>query len=266
MYDQRHHFDNYVGSTLKLLRSFFNYLNNEKGMNVGNFHRKFYTPHEDIEIVVVNPERLNFLIYSKDLSRKLDELLLSVKDIFVFGCAVGLRYSDLMALKKTNLETINKRVYLKVISQKTQTFSHVKLPPFAIDIIKKYNTSTNDFILPSISTSRFNDQLKLLMAKAGFTELITKTRNRRGIPVTINHSTKSKMQFRFCDLVTSHTMRRSAITTMLSLGMNEQVVRQISGHAANSKEFYRYVSFAQNYIDTEIDLMHKKLKQRKLVN
>jgi len=168
---------------------------------------------------VVNPERLNFLIYSKDLSRKLDDLLLSVKDIFVFGCAVGLRYSDLMALKKTNLETINKRVYLKVISQKTQTFSHVKLPPFAIDIIKKYNTSTNDFILPSISTSRFNDQLKLLMAKAGFTELITKTRNRRGIPVTINHSTKSKMQFRFCDLVTSHTMRRSAITTMLSLGM-----------------------------------------------
>jgi hypothetical protein len=32
---------------------------------------------------------------------------------------------------------------------------------------------------------------------------------------------------------------------MLSLGMNEQMLRQISGHAANNKEFFRYVSFAK---------------------
>jgi hypothetical protein len=42
---------------------------------------------------------------------------------------------------------------------------------------------------------------------------------------------------------------------MLSLGMPEQVVRKISGHAPGSKEFYRYVSWAQSYQDMETDKM-----------
>lgn len=35
-------------------------------------------------------------------------------------------------------------------------------------------------------------------------------------------------------------MRRSAITVMLGLGVPEQVVRKISGHAPGSKEFFKY--------------------------
>jgi len=51
-------------------------------------------------------------------------------------------------------------------------------------------------------------------------------------------------------------MRRTAITTMLILGMPEHVVRKISGHAADGKAFYRYVNFVQSYLDTEIDKVH----------
>jgi hypothetical protein len=47
----------------------------------------------------------------------------------------------------------------------------------------------------------------------------------------------------------SHIMRRTAITTMLMLGMPEYLVRKISGHSANSKAFYRYVNFGQSYIE-----------------
>jgi hypothetical protein len=54
-------------------------------------------------------------------------------------------------------------------------------------------------------------------------------------------------------------MRRTGITTMLCLGMNEQLVRKISGHSANSKEFYKYVSYAQSYLDNEINIVHEKL-------
>jgi hypothetical protein len=57
-----------------------------------------------------------------------------------------------------------------------------------------------------------------------------------------------------------HTMRRTAITVMLSPGVREQVVRKISGHAAGSKKFYRYVSFAQTYQDPETEKMFDKLK------
>jgi len=73
---------------IKLLRSFFNYLIAEKGMNIGAFHRKFYAPSEDVEIVVVSPERLNYLIYNKEREEQLSDDLKKIKDVFVFGCSV----------------------------------------------------------------------------------------------------------------------------------------------------------------------------------
>lgn len=264
LYDDLKHHDNYVGRTVKLLRSFFNYLINEKGMNIGFFHRKFYAPAEEVDIVVISPERLNYLMDEKDLEKTLPAELQKVKDVFVFGCMVALRYSDLMALTKSNVEIINNRVYIKVQSKKTQTYTRVKLPDFAITLLNKYSKLYTHRLFPEFTKAYFNLKIKLIMQHYGFTEPILRTRQKRGIPVTIYKNEKEKKQFRFCDAVTSHTMRRSAITTMLSLGMNEQTVRQISGHAANSKEFFRYVSFAQTYIDTEIDNVHKKLTKKKL--
>ncbi|MBX9783710.1 MAG: hypothetical protein K2X48_10500 [Chitinophagaceae bacterium] len=41
--------------------------------------------------------------------------------------------------------------------------------------------------------------------------------------------------------------------------MPEQVVRKISGHAPGSKEFYRYVNWAQSYQDMETDKMFAQL-------
>lgn len=262
MYDDLEHYDNYVGRSVKLLRSFFNYLVTEKGLPIGSFHKKFYAPSEDVEIVVISAERLNHLIHHTELERSLNEELLKVKDVFVFGCAVALRFSDLMALKKVNLELINERSYLKVKSKKTQTFTRVKLPEYAQQIIQKYSRLYEHQLLPVFNKVYMNKKIKLVMEHYGFTEPIERTRQRRGIPQPLLK--KGKKQYRFCDAVTTHTMRRSAITTMLSLGMNEQAVRQISGHAANSKDFYRYVAFAQTYIDTEIDLMHEKLSSKRL--
>ena len=59
-------------------------------------------------------------------------------------------------------------------------------------------------------------------------------------------------------------MRRTAITTMLCLGMPEQVVRKISGHSPAGKEFYRYVLWAQTYQDTETEKLFEKLQGKKL--
>lgn len=264
MYDDLKHHDNYVGRMIKLLRTFFNYLITEKGMNIGFYHRKFYAPSEDVDIVVLTPERLNYLIDEKTLEKTLPTEFKKVKDVFVFGCTVALRYSDLMSLTKANLEVINNRAYIKVLSKKTQTFTRVKLPDFSVNILNKYSKLYTHKILPQFTKAYFNKKIKLIMQHYGFNEPILRTRQRRGIPVTIYKNEKSKTTYRFCDAVTSHTMRRSAITTMLSLGMNEQTVRQISGHAANRKEFFRYVSFAQTYVDTEIDNVHQKLTQKKL--
>ena len=62
-----------------------------------------------------------------------------------------------------------------------------------------------------------------------------------------------KVHYKLSDHITAHTMRRTAITMMLSMGMPEYMVREISGHAPNSKEFYRYVKHIQSFKDKETD-------------
>ena len=68
-------------------------------------------------------------------------------------------------------------------------------------------------------------------------------------------------QDRFCDKMSSHMMRRTAITTLLILGMPEHLVRKISGHSHTSSSFNRYVHYAQAYIDREIDKVHRVLEE-----
>jgi integrase len=264
LYEDLDHYDNYVGTVTKLLRAFFNYLNIEKGLSIGLFHKKFFTPTEEIEIIVLSPERLNHLVSSKELEQKLSPALKDIKNVFVFGSSVALRFSDLMNLTQSNIETINGRTYLNVQSKKTQTFTKVKLPGYAVDIIAKYQKQYTSRLLPKYNKAQLNKKIKVLMELAGFTEPVNRTRQKRGIPVKVFKDVKTRSTYRFCDAITTHTMRRTAITTMLSLGMNEQMVRQISGHAANSKEFYRYVSFAQTYVDNEIDSVHEKLSKKEL--
>ena len=90
---------------------------------------------------------------------------------------------------------------------------------------------------------------------AGFINPIHVTRERQG-------KTKSttKNALRFCDKMSSHMMRRTAITTLLILGMPEHLVRKISGHSSSSSSFSRYVHYVQVYIDKEIDKVHCKLE------
>ena len=71
--------------------------------------------------------------------------------------------------------------------------------------------------------------------------------------------TTKKTNYRFCDSISSHTMRRTAITTMLRMGMHEINVRLISGHKANCTSFYRYVNYSDAFIDEEMDKFYAKL-------
>jgi integrase len=264
LYDDCDCFDNYVGSNIKRLRAFFNYLNEEKELQVGSFHKSFYTRAEEIEIITLLPEQLNFLIYNKEFEAGLPAHLQKTKDMFVFGCTVALRVSDIFKLSPNNIETVNGKHYLKVISQKTNTLTRVVLPGYAMDILHKYPTNRKT-IFPEISNARFNLNIKALMEHTNWVDERMKTRHRRGLPIQVFKNAKTKKGYRFCDLITSHTMRRTAITTMLCLNMPENLVRKISGHAPNSKEFFRYVQLSQRYMDTETEKVFEQLKDKKLV-
>lgn len=259
LYRQKNCYDNYVGTVIKTLRIFFRYLQLEKAMRIGDFYKQFYIYREDIPIITLLPEQLKFLITDKIFDDSLSDALINTKNIFILGCTVALRYSDLLNMKFTDIEQFDNHSYLCVKSIKTETTTRIKLPDYALQIINafKKNKGNRKTILPSLSNNQFNKNIKLIGEKAGWNNVINKRRSKRGKEVNIKK--EDGTTYRFCDLLSSHTMRRTAVSTMLMLGMPELTVRKISGHAANSKAFERYINLSQSYLDKHIDKMYAAL-------
>ncbi|WP_300564697.1 tyrosine-type recombinase/integrase [Flavobacterium sp.] len=252
--------DNYVGANIKVIRVFFNYLKNDKDFYTGDFQRLFYVRKEEIDIFVLSPEQLKFLIHDKAFETQLLPSEHRIKDIFVFGCTTGLRYSDIFLLTNKNFELQDGEWYLKLKSLKTKTFSYIKLPNYAIAIFQKHQPKSDKTpVFGKISLFNFNKTLKKVGEKAGFTTVIEVSREKQGKTQKITKKTDIT-QNRFCDKMSSHMMRRTAITTMLILGMPEHLVRKISGHSHSSSSFNRYVHYAQAYMDKEISKVHSKLE------
>ena len=251
-------YDNYVSSILRILRAFFNFLNKDQMLNVGDFHFRFYILEEEIETLVIYPDRLNFLISNKEFENSLPLHLKRTKDLFVFGCTVALRYSDLMNLHTSNFCFTNNNWYLTTVSKKTATMVRVHLPDYAVEIMKN-NTLKNGRIFREISKNQFNINIKELVMLANWDEEVDKYRSKRGIPYPIYKDPHKGLKYKFYELVSSHTMRRTAISTMLALGMPETQVRRISGHCANSKSFHRYVNFSQSFLDNDSKNFFQKL-------
>jgi len=255
--------DNYVGSNIKNVKTFFNYLNKEASVKPGNFYKLFYVRKEENSIFPLMPEELNFLIYNKEFDQRLSKRMKEVKDVFVIGCTVALRVSDLLNLQRHSLKNVNGQVYLVVRSQKTSTDTLIKLPPYALEILDKYKKQRQG-LLPRFNKSNLNQYIKRLLESAGFTQEVSVRKSRRGQPIELKNEKAKNKVYRFCDVASTHTMRRTAITIMLCLGMSEHLVRKISGHSAATREFYRYLFWAQSYQDKETEIMFEKLKQKEL--
>ena len=252
-------YDNFVGSQIKNLKVFLKHVETEYGIYIGSFYKKFYVLKEEVEIIVLMPDQLKKLIFDKDFESTLRLRLQLIKDIFVVGATVALRFGDLINLRWTNIITRNQSIYLSCISEKTDTVTLVKLPDYVVTILEKYRKRKKRRIFPDVSIGNFDTNIKILLELAGWTDTIVKTRKVRGISNVVKPK-KGKSKLRFCDLATSHMMRRTAITTMLMHGVQETIVKQISGHTKNSKSFYRYVTFVQPFLDNEIDKHYDKMK------
>lgn len=253
-------YDNYVGHNIKVIRTFFLYLKNERDFSTGDFQRVFYVRKEEVDILVLSPEQLKYLIHDKDFDSSLTLAQKRIKDIFIFGCCTGLRFSDIFSLTNRNFEVQEETYYLKIKSKKTKTYSSVKLPSYAIEIYQRYRPkSMRTAVFGKSSLFYFNKTLKTIGEMADFTDPIIQTREQLGMPKDIAKKNR-KSEIRFCDKMSSHMMRRTAVTTLLILGMPEHLVRKISGHSSNSNSFNRYVHYAQVYMDKEIDKVHNKLQ------
>lgn len=166
-----------------------------------------------------------------------------VRDIFLFCCFTGLRYSDVFNLKRTDI----KDNHIEVTTVKTADSLVIELNKHSRAILDKYKDIhfEKDKALPVITTQKVNDYLKELGELVGIDEPIRETYykgNKRIDEVTPKYA-----------LLSTHAGRRTFICNALSLGIPAQVVMKWTGHS-DYKAMKPYIDIADA---TKVNAMDK---------
>lgn len=181
----------------------------------------FYIPEIAPDAVYLSDEEI-MKFYRYDFSG--NPRLERVRDLFVFGCFVGLRISDFNNVKPENIVQIEGDPYIKLRTKKTDELVYIPCSPIVKQIFKKYAKNPNQ--LPdSISDQKFNEYLQEAAKVAGFTE--------RG-------RLNEKPALELWECISSHTARRSFCTNLYLQGFPTFEIMKISGHRTELS-FKKYI-------------------------
>ena len=166
-----------------------------------------------------------------------------VKDVFLFCCFTGLRYSDVFNLKRSDI----KENHIEITTIKTSDSLVIELNNHSRSILQKYAHAAfeHNKVLPVISNQKMNVQLRELAELAEINELVRETYfkgNKRMDEV--------KPKFK---LISTHAGRRTFICNALSLGIQPQVVMKWTGHS-DYKAMKPYIDIAD---DIKVSAMEK---------
>ena len=165
-----------------------------------------------------------------------------VRDILLFCCYTGLRYSDVYNLKRSDL----KEGYFQITTVKTFDNLIIEYNRHSKSIIDKYADIPykQNKALPVVSNQKMNDYLKELGELA---EINT--------PVTLTYyigNIRYDETFPKHELLSTHIGRRTFICTALSIGIPVQVVMKWTGHS-DYKSMKPYIDVADETKRTAMD-------------
>ena len=106
----------------------------------------------------------------KALADRNDLAMKVTRELFIFSCETGLRFSDVLDLKWTHLKKDSKGVtYISKIQCKTKELVEIPLmSKWPKVLLAKYrNVSTGENVFPRLSNGCINRKLKMLAEKAG---------------------------------------------------------------------------------------------------
>jgi integrase len=157
-----------------------------------------------------------------------------VRDVFVFGCATGLRYSDYSRISRENIR--NGHVFIN--TQKLKSNLGIPLNKYSKSILEKY-----EYNLPVISSQKFREYIKEACEKVGMDEMVVKT--------SFIGSKRIEERFKKHDMISTHTARRTFITISLEKGMRPDIVMSITGHKSYSS-FKKYIKLSNKIREQEM--------------
>lgn len=195
----------------------------KKGYYNGNAHDTFKpklkgTDGNSKEIIYLTQEEIKIL--ENHVFLPTQAALERVRDVFLFCCFTGLRYSDAAKLKRSDI----KDGFIDVVTKKTVDGLRIELNKHSQAILDKYKDFAfpKDLALPIISNVKMNAHLKVLGQVCGIDE-----------PTRIVFFTGNVRQeevFPKWALLTTHCARRTFVVTALRLGISSEVIMKWTGH------------------------------------
>ncbi|MBQ4376455.1 MAG: phage integrase SAM-like domain-containing protein [Bacteroidales bacterium] len=143
------------------------------------------------------------------------------RDVFLFCCYTGLRYSDAARLTKSDIYDN----YIEIVTKKTTDRLRIELNAHSRAILAKYAEAdlSDNRALPAISNQKTNAFLKELGRICGIDtpiRLVHYTGNQRVETVRPKH-----------ELLSTHCARRTFVVTALQLGIPAEVIMKWTGHS-----------------------------------
>lgn len=200
---------NTLGRDITFFKTFFNWCA-ERGYLDNYSFKSFKSVSQELPIVFLTEQELQMIV-DVDLS---SDKLIKVRDLFVFMCYTGLRWSD--------VNTINSSHFVDGMLMKTSVktkdpYLSIPLVSHALRIAKKYH-----YDLPRISSQKMSEYLKEIAAKAGIVS-----------PVEILKFKISGVEKKIVpknELITSKVARKTFVTLSLHKGIPSDVIMGITGH------------------------------------
>lgn len=186
---------------------------------------KYATPKEITTEIYLSLNELSEMAKCKTLTEKQEV----IRDVFILGSFLGMRYETLMKFLKSPLSYIKEHEgfsYIEITASKTNEQSVIPLSNIVSEILKKYNGN-----VPTTTDVNFNRMIKDIGEVVGFTNLIPHRATVGGKMVEI---LKPKFSF-----LKSHCMRRNFISNIQQTTIDNRKVCAMTGHKS--------VTALQNY-------------------
>ena len=223
-----------IGKQLSFLKWFLRWAF-KKGVHQNNAYDSYKPKLKSTQkkIIFLTWEELNKLREFEIPAAK--QALDRVRDVFLFQCFTGLRYSDVFNLRRSDI----KGDHIEVTTVKTSDSLIIELNKHSKAILDKYKDVAfeDNKVLPVITNQKMNDYLKELAELAGIDESVRQTYyrgNERIDEVTPKYA-----------LLGTHAGRRTFICNALALGIPPQAVMKWTGHS-DYKAMKPYIDIADD--------------------
>ena len=206
----------YYAKITRVLSTFLHWAE-ERNYYHDKIYHKLKAEEPEKEVIFLSMDDLLVLMDYKFETNRLQK----VSDLYCFASFTGLRYSDVISLKR---EHINNKLLTKT-QVKTGYVKMIPLNDFALKILKKYEGDENP--LPRMSIQKINDYMKEGCKSIALKQLPNTGFNVRVIKKSVIGSETTEESLPLHEAITFHTARKTFITNSIMLGVNIKALQDM---------------------------------------